>query len=68
MDKIFKIASMVSSLISLTQWTEASSRKVFARVCILINMRKLIYRGAKVQAKSNMIWQPFVYKELLDIC
>lgn len=59
---------MAGSPIFHNEWIEASSRKRFARVCILIDVEKPICPRTKVKVKSNMIWQSFVYEELPEIC
>ena len=65
--KIMKIASKVGTPLFLDNWIETLVRMGFARVCVLVDISKFIYLGAKIRVDESIVWQQFIY-ELSKIC
>ena len=66
-DKILHTIEAVGKPFFLDDWTAASARLGFARVCVLIDMHHTICPGVKVLINDEVIWLEFIYEDLLEI-
>lgn len=66
--KILKIAFTVGKPLLLDEWTENNIRMGYARVCVLIDASQLVCPAIKIKINNVIMWQEFIYEELLEIC
>ena len=67
-EEIFKIVSVASSPLFLADWTESLTRRWYAKVCVLMDITKVLYLCARIKVMDMLIWKQFNHEELLDLC
>ncbi|WOL19831.1 hypothetical protein Cni_G28633 [Canna indica] len=65
---LLQLAAVIGKPVKIDVFTLSGTREKYARVCVLLDLKKPIEQGLWVEAKGSYFFQTVAYENLLNIC